>query len=91
MILCQMNREIYFETVLVFKNSFEEVTRDLPQDRIDIVISVKTHSKYNFAYCLRVERKGIHYCSFHYPFDESSMTYIIYNKVSNIAGIRFRP
>ena len=39
---------------------------------------------------LLVDKDEPQYCRFHYPYDESHMTYIKYNKVSNIAGAQFR-
>ena len=73
------------------KKVFEEVMSDLSQDYIDIVSSVQKRSKCNSAYCLQVDKKRAQYCSFYYPFDESPATRIKYIKVSNIAGVSFRP
>ena len=73
------------------KKAFEEVMSDLSQDYVDIVSSVQKRSKCNSAYCLQVDKNRTQYCSFYYPFDESPATRIKYIKVSNIAGVSFRP
>ena len=69
------------------KKTFEEFLKDLLQDYSDIVYSVHSDSKCNSAYCLRVDKNETQYCRFHYPFDESPVTYIKYNKVSNKARV----
>ena len=65
--------------------------RDLLQYYLDNVNSVPRHSKCNSAYCQQADKNGTEYCRFHYSFDESPVTNIKYNEVSNIAGVSFRP
>ena len=56
-------------------------------DYVGLITMVLQHSKCNYAYCLRKNKKGSLYCRFDYPFDKCDKTHLVYEEVDTKDGI----